>query len=99
MTKVILEVGISGTHNGENWPEKGSVIDLPESLAADMVTTGQASLAGKKAEAAEPEKAVAATPETAEAPKAETAEAPKPEKRAPAKKAPAKKAPAKKPKA
>ena len=53
-----MRVTISGTRDGVDWPRAGSVVDLPESVAVDLLNAG---LAGPAADA-EPERAVAAGP-------------------------------------
>ena len=40
--KVRMKVHVSGTRNGEAWPPRGTVIDLPDSEAADYCRTGMA---------------------------------------------------------
>lgn len=40
--KVKLNVGMSGTRNGEEWPPRGSVVDLPEDEAKHLVAAGLA---------------------------------------------------------
>lgn len=42
--EVRLVAHISGTRNGQEWPRPGSVIDLPEQEALDMVRSGTAAL-------------------------------------------------------
>lgn len=41
--KVRLKVQLSGTRDGVAWPAVGSVVDLPEDEARDMLTSGVAS--------------------------------------------------------
>lgn len=40
MRHVIMRHNISGTRNGEPWPQRGSGIDLPDVEAADMIAAG-----------------------------------------------------------
>jgi len=41
MTHVKLDVQISGTRNGEDWPPPGTVLDFPEAEARDLIAAGQ----------------------------------------------------------
>lgn len=41
MTQVKLDVQISGTRNGEDWPPPGTVLDFPEAEARDLIAAGQ----------------------------------------------------------
>ena len=50
--RVILNTTISGTRNGEDWPARGSEIDLPDAEAVDMLNAGTASPAGDALEVA-----------------------------------------------
>lgn len=72
--KIEMCTRISGTHNGEDWPSIGEVIDLPDEEARDMIAAGLAR-AAETATAPEPE-----TPEV-EVEEPETATAPEPEKK------------------
>lgn len=56
--KVILNVSLSGTRNGVDWPARGSMVDMPAGEAVDMLNAGLA------IPAAEPtvERAVIAAP-------------------------------------
>ena len=38
--KVRMIVEISGTRDGEEWPRRGGVIDLPDAEAADYIAAG-----------------------------------------------------------
>ena len=50
--RVTLTTFISGTRNGEAWPEVGSVIDLPADEAQDMIANGYAeAVTGRQATA------------------------------------------------
>lgn len=40
--RVRLTTQISGTRNGKDWPLVGSVVDLPDHEARDMIASGQA---------------------------------------------------------
>lgn len=40
--RVRMKVSISGTHNGEDWPEVGGVADLPDVEARHLVAGGLA---------------------------------------------------------
>lgn len=40
--KVTLLASFSGSRNGVDWPAAGSVVDLPDSEAADLIRNGQA---------------------------------------------------------
>lgn len=74
--KVKLNVGLTGTRNGEDWPAKGEVVDLPDAEAVDMLNAGLALPVKDEAEQA-----------TAQPDDAERAVAKRPAKKAPAKKA------------
>lgn len=65
--KVRLLVTITGTRNGEPWPARGEVVDLPAAEAHDLRVAGIAAPVDDDD-----------APEAAVAPKAETAAAPKP---------------------
>lgn len=71
--KVEMRIAISGTRNGDPWPEPGGVIDLPTAEAEHMVSLGHARPV---------EKATAPAPASPSAPAPERATAPAPEKRA-----------------
>ena len=62
--KVRMKVQMSGTRNGEEWPAKGEVAELPTAEAAHYVASGIAE------EVTAPE-AAPEQPETATAPAAE----------------------------
>jgi hypothetical protein len=40
--RVRLLVDISGSRNGEPWPQRGEVVDLPDAEAVDMLNAGLA---------------------------------------------------------
>jgi hypothetical protein len=61
--KVRLLVNISGTRDGEDWPQLGETADLPAEEAASMIAAGMAEAVGR-------ESAAVAAPETATVPKA-----------------------------
>lgn len=42
MTRIKLDVQITGTRDGEEWPRPGYVIDLPEAEAQDLIAAGAA---------------------------------------------------------
>ncbi len=88
--QVTLEVFISGPRDGAPWPPKGTVIDLPDAEAEDMIRAGQAT-----PYTAPPETAVAPAPETTTPPAPETPAPPAPETPAPAASTPPAEAPAK----
>lgn len=52
--KVRMSVDVSGSRNGQPWPAKGQVADLPDTEAADLCASGMAepvaSLPGEDAE-------------------------------------------------
>ncbi len=56
--KVRMKGRIEGTRNGVRWPEAGTVLDLPEGEARDLISIGLAAPV-----AAEPELATAPAPE------------------------------------
>ena len=39
---VKMNATISGTRDGEDWPAKGSIVDLPEQEARDLIFAGLA---------------------------------------------------------
>lgn len=43
MSKVYLKVKLSGSRNGDEWPDVGDSIDVPDDEAAQLVATGLAS--------------------------------------------------------
>lgn len=45
--KVKLDVQISGTRDGEDWPPPGTVLDFPEAEARDLIAAGQGHEPGK----------------------------------------------------
>ncbi len=40
--KIRMRVQVSGTRDGQDWPPRGSVIDLPDAEAADYCANGMA---------------------------------------------------------
>ncbi|MFF4752657.1 hypothetical protein ACWD5R_11425 [Streptomyces sp. NPDC002514] len=40
--RVRMKVTISGTRDGEPWPERGGVVDLPDGEAGQMIAAGLA---------------------------------------------------------
>lgn len=57
--KIELRVSMTGTRNGQDWPPIGSVVDLPDDEAQQMLAVGLAVLPG------EPEAAAVVAPENA----------------------------------
>ena len=47
--KVRMLVGLSGTRNGEKWPQRGEVTDLPTAEAEQLVSSGIAEQADEDA--------------------------------------------------
>jgi hypothetical protein len=78
--KVRMKVQISGTHDGQEWPARGGVVELADDEAAGLCAQG---LAEPVADTDEPEKAVPPTAEVAEVPVPEKPAAPTAEKRGP----------------
>lgn len=76
--KIRMLVEMSGARNGQPWPRRGEVADLPTAEAAHLCAAGVA----EKADDA-PEKAVPAPAETTTVPEAETTVQPPAEKRGP----------------
>lgn len=58
--KVEMKIKIAGSRNGVRWPEAGTVLDLPEGEAVDLISQGVAVVV---ASPPKPEKAVAKKPE------------------------------------
>lgn len=77
--RVQMEVFISGTRNGEPWPEVGQTVDLPADEAQDLIGNGYASPVGAKAAPTETADAVV-DGETADAPPAAPRKAGRPRK-------------------
>jgi hypothetical protein len=75
--QVRMKVTLSGTRDGEDWPPRGELADLPDTEAEDMVRAGLAEKPGEDADGDE-----ASAVEEATAPKAETST---PSRRKPAK--------------
>lgn len=40
--KVRMKVDVSGTRNGQEWPRRGSIVDLPDAEAIQMCEAGMA---------------------------------------------------------
>lgn len=51
--KVKMLVTITGTLNSEPWPDKGSIIDVPQVVADDLIANKYAEPAGAKAPSVE----------------------------------------------
>ncbi|MFZ3569956.1 hypothetical protein ACOKM5_23400 [Streptomyces sp. BH097] len=64
--QVRMKVTMSGTRNGQDWPPRGELVDLPEAEADDMVRAGLAEMPDEADESEAPQV------EEATAPKAET---------------------------
>jgi hypothetical protein len=45
--RVRMTVQVSGMRNGQEWPARGSVVDLPDTEAAELVRAGMAVPAGE----------------------------------------------------
>ncbi|MYU24021.1 hypothetical protein [Streptomyces sp. SID8352] len=71
--RVRMKVSLSGTRDGEPWPPRGRLADLPDREAADLMAAGLAEPPGDDGD--RPETATAPEAETATAPEAETATA------------------------
>lgn len=41
--RVQMLTAITGTHDGEDWPPLGAVVDFPDALASDLIAAGHAS--------------------------------------------------------
>jgi len=67
--QVRMKVKISGTRNGEEWPDKGEVIDLPDDEAVQLLGQGAAEPAD------EPEPETATKPKRARGAKADDGDA------------------------
>lgn len=66
--KVRMKVTISGTRDGQPWPERGAVVDLPAAEAEHLVAAGLAEDAKDSQDSAKPAEETATakgTPETA----------------------------------
>lgn len=62
--KIKLRVQISGTRNGQVWPVVGTIVDLPDDEAVQLVRNGTASACGGPVEK-ESEKPAEKAPEKA----------------------------------
>jgi len=76
--RVKMIVQMSGTRDGEPWPGRGEIVDLPGEEAAQMCAAGMAETVKGGTEKAVPAKA-----ETTAPAEAEVTEKPAPEKRGP----------------
>ena len=63
--KVRVKVRPGGLLNGQEWPEVGDTLDLPDVVAEGMISAGAVEAVEKKA-AKKPAKKAAAKPDTAE---------------------------------
>ena len=52
MVEVRMQVQISGTRNGVDWPARGGTLDVPEGEAKDLIANGMAVAAGAPEEKA-----------------------------------------------
>ena len=77
--RIRMTVEMSGTRNGEPWPKRGEVAELPTTEAAHLVGAGIAVEVPDEPPAVET--ATAPDPETSEQPDAEDAAAPETEER------------------
>lgn len=77
--RIRMKVEMSGTRNGEPWPKRGEVAELPTAEAAHLVGAGIAEEV--RHEAPTVETAVAPVAETSEQPDTEDAAAPETEER------------------
>ncbi|WP_371624050.1 hypothetical protein OG245_15165 [Streptomyces sp. NBC_01116] len=59
--RVRMKVTVSGTRNGEPWPEKGGTVNLPDDEAKQLIAAG---LAGEPDDEPEVEEATAPPAET-----------------------------------
>lgn len=57
--RIRMNVSMSGTRNGEDWPPAGETVDLPTGEAQHLVASGVASAVGDEVE-------TATAPDTAE---------------------------------
>ena len=48
--KITLKGDVNGTRNGEDWPRRGTTVDLPEDEARQLIGSGMAVEAEKGAE-------------------------------------------------
>lgn len=62
--KITMLVEMSGTRNGQPWPPRGKVAELPTAEAAHLVAAGIAEQAGEVETAAAPPAETAAVPES-----------------------------------
>ncbi|WP_328620721.1 hypothetical protein [Streptomyces sp. NBC_00354] len=77
--RIRMNVEMSGTRNGEPWPKRGEVAELPTAEAAHLVGAGIAERVPEEAPTVET--ATAPEPETSEQPAAEDAAAPQTDER------------------
>lgn len=79
--KVKMLVDVSGTRNGEAWPKRGEVADLPTDEAQHLVTVGMAEEAEGSTDDSATETATAPDPGPIRQPDPETTQQPDPERR------------------
>jgi hypothetical protein len=60
--RVRMKVAISGTRDGESWPARGGVVDLPDDEAEHMIAGGLVEEADDEDETEEPAEENAANP-------------------------------------
>lgn len=61
--RVTMTVDLSGTRNGQPWPPRGTVIDLPDAEAQQYIAAGMAKPAGDEVEPATGDVETAAMPD------------------------------------
>lgn len=62
--RIRMNISMSGTRNGEDWPPRGSVVDLPDDEAQHYIDNGTAEPAPGRDDEPDEERAVAPAPET-----------------------------------
>lgn len=70
--KIRMKIDISGSRNGEPWPPKGEIADVPTGEAQHLVASGIAEEVDQDDAEADQDDAEAGALETATAPEAET---------------------------
>lgn len=60
--RVRMKVTVSGTRDGEPWPERGSVVDLPDDEARQLIAGGLAAEPDDSPEAEAPVEEATAPP-------------------------------------
>jgi hypothetical protein len=64
--RIRMKVGLSGTRNGEDWPQAGEIADIPTGEAQHLVAAGIAEEVTDDGRGQAPETETAAAPDTAE---------------------------------